>query len=337
MNVQERLLPQARRLRRLVDLSPEARRRLRWIDYYLTHGRNASQTCRHFDISRQTFYRWWRRFAPRNPRTLEDDRRTRRPHRVRQPQTPPELEARVRALREQFPRWGKRKLGPLLRREGWSISNATVGRTLARLRAKGQLREPPVVVAELQRRRRRQARRARVYARRLPWGYRPQRPGDLVQIDTTAITLYPGCRRIHFTARDVISRKDVLAAYRNATSRTAEGFLRKELPRLGFPVRAIQIDGGSEFKATFERACQDLRIQLFVLPVRSPKLNGHVERAHRTHQEEFYELTEVPDDLAEHNALLRAHEAIYNGIRPHQALGDLTPNEFLAQWQSVPP
>ena len=87
MNVQEQILPQARRLRIAPDLSPEARRRLRWIEYYLAHNHNATQTCRHFDISRETFYRWWRRYDPRNLRTLEDDRRTRRPRRVRQPET----------------------------------------------------------------------------------------------------------------------------------------------------------------------------------------------------------------------------------------------------------
>lgn len=333
MNVQEVVLGQARRIRIGPSLSPATRRRLRWIEYYLAHGRNVSQTCRHFDISRETFYRWWRRYVPSRLARLEDDPKTRRPHHVRQPETPPALEARIRALRETYPRWGKRQLAVLLRREGWSTSASTVGRTLARLRAKRQLREPPVVVAQVKRRK---ARRPRPYARRKPWGYVPRVPGDLVQIDTTPITLYAGCRRIHVTARDVVSRKDVLAAYRKATSRTAERFLREQLPRMGFPVRAIQIDGGSEFKAAFERACEALGIHLFVLPPRSPKLNGHVERAHRTHQEEFYELIEVPDDLAAHNALLREQVAVYNGIRPHQALGDLTPNEFLARYQPDP-
>ncbi len=61
---------------------------------------------------------------------------------------------------------------------------------------------------------------------------------------------------------------------------------------MGFPIRAIQIDGGSEFKALFEAACQALGIALYVLPPRSPKLNAHLERAQRTHQEEFYDLLE---------------------------------------------
>jgi transposase InsO family protein len=331
MNVQEAILPQARRIRMAPALSPEARRRLRWIEYYLTHGRNVAQTCRHFDVSRETFYRWWRRYDPRRLERLEDDRRTRRPRRVRQPETPPQWEARIRALRETYPRWGDRKLAVLLRGEGWQVSHATVGRVLGRLRARGQLREPPVVRAALHKQRRR-ARLRRRYAQRKPWGYIPQAPGDLVQLDTTPITLYPGCQRVHVTARDVVSRKDVVAAYKRGNSAAAERFLRQELPRMGFAIRALQIDGGAEFKARFEQACEALGIHLFVLPPRRPQLNGQVERAHRTHQEEFYDLVEVPDDLELHNALLRAHEAVYNGLRPHQALGYLTPNEFLARY-----
>jgi len=333
MNVQEKVLPQAWRLRIAPDLSPEARRRLRWIEYYLAHGRNVAPTCRHFDISRETFYRWWRRYDPRNLRTLEDDRRTRRPRRVRQPETPSALVARIQGLRETYPRWGERKLAVLLRGEGWRIGHATVGRVLARLRARGALREPPLVRAALYKQRRR-AHLARRYAQRRPDGYVVRAPGDLVQLDTTPITLYPGCQRTHVTARDVLSRKDVLAAYTRATSTAAARFLREELPRMGFPIRALQIDGGSEWKAAFEQACEELGILLFVLPPRRPQLNGHVERAQRTHQEEFYDLVEVPEDLVLHNALLREHEAVYNGLRPHQALGYLTPNEFVARCQA---
>ena len=65
------------------------------------------------------------------------------------------------------------------------------------------------------------------------------------------------------------------------------------LHRIPFPVRALQVDGGSEFYADFEAACQRKEIPLFVLPPKSPKLNGHVERANRTHTEEFYEV--APD------------------------------------------
>lgn len=73
-----------------------------------------------------------------------------------------------------------------------------------------------------------------------------------------------------------------------------------------------------------------------MLPPRSPKLNGYVERAQRTHSEEFshgdplgYEVTDSSFDLGELNQALLEWERVYNTVRPHQALGYLTPKEFL--------
>jgi putative transposase len=82
--------------------------------------------------------------------------------------------------------------------------------------------------------------------------------------------------------------------------------------------------------ADFEAACAARAIRLFVLPPRSPKLHGAVERANRTHTEEFYEVTDAEPELAAFQAGLRAWERVYNTIRPHQALGYLTPAEYLA-------
>jgi transposase InsO family protein len=96
-----------------------------------------------------------------------------------------------------------------------------------------------------------------------------------------------------------------------------------------FNIRAIQVDGGSEFYSEFEQECQRIGIKLFVLPPKSPKLNGCVERAHRTHTEEFYEVNDCPWTVPELNKELRHWNYIYNCIRPHQALGYRTPLQFL--------
>src|SRR3972149_12234201 len=110
------------------ELSKEAVKRLKWFDYYKSQDHNARLTCRYFGISPQTFYRWRRRYAPHNLRTLED--RSRRPRRLRQPSWSPELAQAVLRLRGQYPRWGKDKLVVLLRREGCSVSTSMVGRIL---------------------------------------------------------------------------------------------------------------------------------------------------------------------------------------------------------------
>ena len=91
--------------------------------------------------------------------------------------------------------------------------------------------------------------------------------------------------------------------------------------------------GARSFAARFEGECQRRDIRLFVLPPRSPKLNGCVERAHRTHTEEFYEVVDLPLEIPALNQALLAWEQVYNTIRPHQALGYLTPQQYLLQSQ----
>ena len=114
----------------------------------------------------------------------------------------------------------------------------------------------------------------------------------MVQLDTVDIRPLPGTVLKQFTARDVICRWDVLDIYRRATSVNAACFLDAVEKRMPFPVKAIQVDGDSEFEPIFEEECQKRNSRLFVLPPNSPKLNGYVERAHLTHTEEFYEVTD---------------------------------------------
>lgn len=306
----------------LLELSVEARRRLKWMDYDDQQGQNARQTCRHFDISPQTFYRWRRRYSRHDLTTLEAHRRA--PRRRRQPTWSPALAGAVRQLRGEYPRWGKDKLVVLLRRAGWPGSPAMVGRILTRLRQQGQLVEPPRRAVSA-----RKARGLRPYAIRKPKDYAVTRPGDLVEVDTLDVRPLPGVLLKQFTARDLISRWDVVEVFSRATARTAAAFLDALQARMPFAVRAIQVDGGSEFAAEFEADCARREIRLFVLPPRSPKLNGHVERAQRTHTEEFYEVTELEWTVDAIRRPLRRWEGISNTVRPHQALGYRTPQQFL--------
>jgi putative transposase len=306
------------------QLSAQARRRLKWMDYYQSHGHNARLTCRHFDISPQTFYRWRRRYNPRNLGSLED--RSRRPRRLRQPTWGAQLADAVLRLRQGYPRWGKDKLVVLLRREGWQVSTSMVGRILRRLKGQGVLVEPPRQPVSARKRL-----QMRPYAMRKPKDYRVAAPGDLVQVDTLDLRPLPGVLLKHFTARDVVSRWDVLMVASQATAHSAARFLDVLIERMPFCVQGIQVDGGSEFQAAFEQACQQRGIRLFVLPPHSPKLNGHVERAHRTHTEEFYEVADLSWTVAELNQQALAWERVYNTVRPHQALAYKTPKQFLEE------
>jgi putative transposase len=311
------------RTRPAPELSRIARARLDMLDWHRAHGANVSRTARHFGYSRPTVYRWLARFDRHRLETLED--RPSRPVRRRRPTwTLAQLTA-VRRLRERYPRWGKDKLRILLRREGLVLSVSMVGRILHRLQRAGDLREP--------RRRRMSVRRRRwqrPYAIRKPAGWAVEAPGDLVELDTLDIRPLPGKVWKQFTARDLVSRWDTLELGRRATAVAAAAVLDRLAERMPFAVRAISIDNGSEFMAEFEQACEARGIRLFVLPPRSPKLHGAVERANRTHTEEFYEVTDAEPELGAFQAELRAWETVYNTIRPHQALGYLTPAEYLA-------
>lgn len=281
-------------------------------------------TCRHFGISRQAFYRWKPRYDPRDLSSLED--RSHRPLHRRQPTWTREQAERVRVLRERYPRWGKDKLAVLLQRQGWPVSVSMVGRILSSLRQRGVLREPRVFRVK-----RRRGTQNRPWALRKPKDYAVERPGDLVQLDTMDLRPAPGVVLKQFTARDTISRWDVIEVHGRATSTAAKLFLDTLQGRLPFPLRALQVDGGGEFAAVFEQACLERGIKLSVLPPRSPKLNVRVERANRTHTEEFYEVTPFSLPIAELNRELQHWEQTYNTVRPHQALGYLTPLQFLHQ------
>ncbi len=207
--------------------------------------------------------------------------------------------------------------------QGHEVSVSTVGRILNHLRRRGELREPRRRAISAKRRSR------RPYGVRKPKDYRVERPGDLVEVDSLDVRPFPWVSLKQFTAREVISKWDVIEARRRATATTAKEFIDTLQQRMPFKVKALQVDGGSEFYSDFEEECQRRKIRLFILPPKSPKLNGCVERAHRTHTEEFYEVYEVPWNVTELNPELRKWENTYNCIRPHQALKYKTPLQFL--------
>jgi len=311
--------------RRPIEMSEAARQRLWRLKAWQrlrAEGYSAQKAADILRVPRSTLYRWQKKVDQRGLIGLEDS--DRRPKQVRRPQWSPELAEAVLELREAHPGTGKEKLWKMLQREGVHTSISTVGRILKRLKARGVLREPARNGMT-----KRKRRLVRPYATRKPKEYQPKKPGDLVQVDTLDVRPLSDVHFKQFTARDMNSRWDVVEAYRSATAGNARKFLNTLIKRAPFPIRGIQVDGGSEFMAQFEQACADKGIHLFVLPPRSPKLNGHVERAQRTHSEEFYDLYMGELDLKSVNEALLEWEYFYNNVRPHHSLDLMTPAEYL--------
>jgi putative transposase len=230
----------------LEELSEKARLKFQVLDLLMRSG-NVRLTSEHYRISRATVYRWKKKYNPKDPHSLEE--RSKCPHRFRGPQWTRELADAVKRFRESFG-WGKDKLVVLVRREGYRTSASTVGRILAQLKSTGELEEPPK-----RRFRAGRARAVRRYALSKPKGYAVKRPGDLVQVDTLDLNRHLSQRRYQFSARDTISRWDVLEVHERASSGCAAIFLTALKSECPFPVKAIQVDWGSEFCSHLEEAC----------------------------------------------------------------------------------
>mgnify|MGYP001466101143 CR=1 FL=1 len=114
-----------------LELSREAVSKLRWIEYFLTHGASISLTARHFGIARSTFVRWACRFDVRDPYMLEEQSRC--PNTVRQPETSDEVIAFIEGYRRGEHSISKERIRTKLFNErGIEISSATVGRAIQR-------------------------------------------------------------------------------------------------------------------------------------------------------------------------------------------------------------
>jgi transposase InsO family protein len=268
-----------------------------------------------------TLYRWEKQAKPKS----------RRPKTTRKTTWTTALVQAVQALRLDEPMWGPVKIIVKLREQGFKVSVATVGRIIAHLVKRGAV-EPVPTIRKAAKTKKWTAKRR--FAERLPKHLKPTEPGQIVQLDTVYVTLAPGKHVKHFTAYDPIAKWTVGEAYNRATAASAARFLDKLLADMPFPVRGIQVDGGSEFMAEFEQTCEARQIKLYVLPPKSPEINGAVERCNSAWRYEFYAVYDLPTRLDELNPLIDAFQHRYNTWRPHGALGGKTPAQYLQARQA---
>jgi hypothetical protein len=177
-------------------------------------GLTADEAARAVGVPRSTLYRWEKAPVPRS----------RRPHRLRRNGWTPKLRAEVERLRLDFPMWGKQKLGPILRSQGFAVSNATVGRIIESLIARGRV---PRVKDLIRKAARKTLPKKRPHAVRKPRHVSFDKPGDIIQIDTVSVTLAPNRTVKHFDAYDVHAKWTVAKPYRQATAQNAADFLDK--------------------------------------------------------------------------------------------------------------
>jgi transposase InsO family protein len=273
-----------------------------------------AQLCRTWRLSRQTGYKWLRRYQRGGLAALQEQSRT--PH--RRPHTLSALwEQRIENLRRRHPSWGPKKLRAALRRQHPRArlpALSTIGSSLRRLGLvtprRRRLRGPVV-----------RARRIRAVAR----------PNDVWTVDFKGwFTTADGQRVDPLTVRDLVSRFGLLIQLMSGQKfqPVQQAFVRLFIRR-GKPL-AIRMDNGSPFGSAGPVGLSGLSAWFISLGIEvqfsrrgHPEDNGAHEQWHRVLKTET---TRPPASTRSGQAARTARWLRhYNQMRPHEALAQDVP------------
>ena len=315
------VLPGAASLASLPRLSHEAKKRLKWMDYY-HKCRNVSRTRRYFGISRETFYEWRRRYNPFRLESLEE--KSRRPKKTRQWEVKREQELRIIALRKAHVRWGKMKIKKLYHEQyREEISSWAVQRVIE----KHGLYFCPEKTEKL-----RKKRKANQVKKRITELIKEKRTGFLLALDTV-VRYWMGTKRYILTAIDAHGKIAYARMYPSKHSKHARDFLLRLNYLLNEKIENVTRDNGTEFAGEFDVAMSELGLGSYYSRVKTPTDNAVNERFNRTLEDEFIALGNMTSDCDFFNRKLTEWLIEYNFKRPHQALAYMTPMEFHEKYQ----
>ena len=313
---------------RLDDTTPaDAFERLSKIETYRelrAEGCSEAAALRAVGWSRSAYYRWQARYRAGGVKGLAA--KSRRPRRTNPSRWTRAQEWAVWRMRKRYPFMGKRRLKVMLKREGMALSESTIGRILAKGERLGRITPCAFLRERVKAKRRRNF--ASGHAQRWRRDMKAQRPGEMIQIDHMSVSR-DGDTLKEFKATCPVSKQLVARVYSRATANNARRFLNAVREDLPFELRSIQVDGGSEFCADFEEACEAFNLPLAVLPPKSPELNGVVERANDSSRTEFWSLYAGDLTVKDASPALAEYQYFYNHVRPHCALDLMTPMEYL--------
>jgi transposase InsO family protein len=302
------------------SISKDGLRRLSWIDWYYSHGKNAELTCRHFGISKSVFYRWFNRFDKNNLVTLEFDTKTRKPTRVRTPNIPHKTTQRIYNIRKSDLEKSKYEIQEELRREGISIGQSAIQRVI-------NSHKDLLNISHYKRvRKHRNYKIARIKA---AVELRERNLGSLVQVDTKYFYVL-GKKFYIFTAIDCHSRYGFIYCYKTISSASGKDFIKRVRDYFPFEIQAINTDNGSEYLLEFHREITSWGIPHYFTDPYCPKQNGRVERLHQTAEYEYFNYQyDLLDDLTMINKHCMAFNTKYNTKRFHRSLHYKTPLEVV--------
>jgi len=272
---------------------------------------NVKTACAEFQVPRSTFYKWKKQYKLMGESGLV----------LRRPCPPntllrmkKEVEEKILELRKNYQFGPDRIVFYLKRYHGMTVSDAGVYRALRR---NGLNRLPTNA------KRRAPGPHYKTYEKTVP--------GHHIQVDVKVITFVKDSQRIkryQYTAIDDATRVRVLKMYSRHNQENAIDFINHVVKKMPFRIKMIRTDHGHEFQALFHWHVKDLGIEHAYIKKGTPRLNGKVERSHRTDAEEFYQLLSYKDDV-DLNKKLEDWENFYNFHRPHMSKNGATPYEAL--------
>ncbi len=289
-----------------------------------------------FNVSRATIYRWKKRLKDSNGKLDSLIPKSRKPKRLRKIIIDPETVSFIRTIRKDHLRIGKEKVKPLLdkycsKRNIKTISISTIGKIIKRYCLKFpsspslNYHNPESKWAT-----ERKTVRGR-YKKKVKHSPKSNQSG-YVEIDTI-VKFVNGIKRYVYNAIDINTRFEFSYAFKSENSRNTVKFFKK-LEEV-YPERngiiTVQTDNGSEYIGEFDKYLKSKGIKpLFTYPGCS-KVNGYVERANRTLEEEFlnYHLYLLSDNIKEFNSKLMDYLIWYNTKRSHKGINNLSPIDFL--------
>lgn len=289
---------------------------------------NASQTARHYGISRKTFHKWFNVFEEDNLYTLYLlQNQSQAPKKVRQRETTQLEEERIIKLRKKWIRYGKIKLKIKYQQEyGEEISSWKIQKVIE----KYKLYYHPVKTARISKKKAKAKQRGKKkktieLINNLP-DYQ-KTSGYIICLDTIVI-YWNGLKRYIFTAIDKYGKFAYARMYKSKSSLNGKDFLQRLNYLLDNNVPRVGHDNGTEFEKYFKQTCIELGIEQYYSRVRTPKDNPDCERFNQTLQTEFIDLGNFDPDPDEFNKNLTEWLIEYNFHRPHQSLNYETPMKF---------
>jgi len=286
---------------------------------------NVTATCRELGISRTVFYRWRSRLKQYGVDGLHPTRRS--ASRGRPPALSLQDKQSILALAVGYPARGPLFYAYLLAQQSRHLSPSTIYRALKRAGLGTRVER----MALLERHSARRAglltertRRQLQKARRLGRHVHSKHPGDLVCLDTFYIGKLKGVGKVwQITACDTASSFAVAKILPANNASNAARFLRDlatSYNQAGWPIQRVLTDRGSEFKADFDQACDELNLKHTRTKPRHAWTNGFVERLQGTILHEHWRIAFRRRFFTTRQQLeqsLQRFLIYYNDERPH--------------------